>query len=70
MAVCLDSAHLFSGGMIFRAKPGGDLLGMERHAVLPLVRMWHLNDSGLVRSRVDRHFHIGEEDRPCRLPED
>jgi deoxyribonuclease-4 len=38
------------------------LLGeLSRHGVLPLVRMWHLNDSKTpLGSRVDRHFHIGE----------
>lgn len=63
LAVCLDSAHLFEAGYDISSGGGWeDLLAeMERHAVLPLVRMWHLNDSRTdFGSRVDRHFHIGE----------
>jgi deoxyribonuclease-4 len=34
---------------------------MEEKGILPLVRMWHLNDSKTAMgSRVDRHGHIGE----------
>jgi deoxyribonuclease-4 len=34
---------------------------MEGNGILPLVRMWHLNDSKTAMgSRVDRHEHIGE----------
>lgn len=63
VAVCLDSAHLFEAGYEISAETGWDYLlsELERHAVLPLVRMWHLNDSRTgFGSRVDRHFHIGE----------
>ena len=63
VAVCLDSAHLFEAGYDIASAGGwGNLLEeMERRAVLPLVRMWHLNDSRTdFGSRVDRHFHIGE----------
>jgi deoxyribonuclease-4 len=63
VAVCLDSAHLFGAGYEISAETGWDhfLSDLERHAVLPLVRMWHLNDSRTgFGSRVDRHFHIGE----------
>lgn len=63
VAVCLDSAHLFASGYdIAHDGAWRDLLGeMEREAVLPLVRMWHLNDSKTpLGSRVDRHFHIGD----------
>jgi deoxyribonuclease-4 len=63
VAVCLDSAHLFEAGYDISSGRGWDdlLAEMERHAVLPLARMWHLNDSRTdFGSRVDRHFHIGE----------
>jgi deoxyribonuclease-4 len=34
---------------------------MKKAGILPLVRMWHLNDSKTAMgSRVDRHEHIGE----------
>ena len=33
---------------------------MKKTGILPLVRMWHLNDSKTAMgSRVDRHEHIG-----------
>jgi deoxyribonuclease-4 len=63
VAVCLDSAHLFEAGYDIASEAGWESLQaeMERHAVLPQVRMWHLNDSRTdFGSRVDRHFHIGE----------
>jgi deoxyribonuclease-4 len=63
IAVCLDSAHLFEGGYDIADEKGWERLLEEiaRHGVLPLVRMWHLNDSKTdLDSRVDRHFHIGE----------
>jgi len=63
VAVCLDSAHLFEAGYDISGAGGWeDLLAeMERYAISPLVRMWHLNDSRTeFGSRVDRHFHIGE----------
>lgn len=63
VAVCLDSAHLFEAGYDIPSETGWEslLAEMERHAVLPQVRMWHLNDSRTgFGSRVDRHFHIGE----------
>lgn len=63
VAVCLDSAHLFESGYDLGSDEGWrSLLGeMERFGILPLARMWHLNDSKTGRgSRVDRHEHIGE----------
>jgi deoxyribonuclease-4 len=63
VAVCLDSAHLFESGYDIGTAAGWDaLLGeMKEKAILPLVRMWHLNDSKTpTGSRVDRHEHIGE----------
>jgi deoxyribonuclease-4 len=63
MAVCLDSAHLFEAGYDIAGEKGWERLLEEiaRHGILPLVRMWHLNDSKTdLGSRVDRHFHIGE----------
>lgn len=63
VAVCLDSAHLFEAGYDISGDGGWEslLAEMDRYAILPLVRMWHLNDSRTdFGSRVDRHFHIGE----------
>ncbi len=62
VAVCLDSAHLFEAGHdLSDAGRWADFKGeLETFGILPLVRMWHINDSksGL-SSRVDRHEHIG-----------
>jgi deoxyribonuclease-4 len=63
LAVCLDSAHLFAAGCDIRGEEGffAFVAEMERLSLLPLVRMWHLNDSrGDLGSRVDRHQHIGQ----------
>ena len=63
VAVCLDSAHLFESGYDIATDGGWDLLmeEMTRAGLLPLVRMWHLNDSKTdLGSRVDRHQHIGQ----------
>jgi deoxyribonuclease-4 len=63
VAVCLDSAHLFEAGYDVGSDGGWCALleEMERFGLLPLVRMWHLNDSKTdMGSRVDRHQHIGE----------
>ena len=63
VAVCLDSAHLFESGYDIGTAPGWDALleEMGEVAILPLVRMWHLNDSKTpAGSRVDRHEHVGE----------
>ena len=63
VAVCLDSAHLFEAGYDIAAEGGFEMLlgEMERHGLLPLIRMWHLNDSKTgLGSRVDRHQHIGQ----------
>jgi deoxyribonuclease IV len=63
VAVCMDSAHLFESGYDIGTAAGWDALleEMKEKAILPLVRMWHLNDSKTAAgSRVDRHEHIGE----------
>ncbi len=63
VAVCLDSAHLFESGYDVGTAEGWDTLlsEMKEKRILPLVRMWHLNDSKTAMgSRVDRHEHIGE----------
>jgi len=63
VAVCLDSAHLFESGYDIGTAAGWDALlaEMREEKILPLVRMWHLNDSKTpTGSRVDRHEHIGE----------
>lgn len=62
VAVCLDSAHLFQAGYDIPGDRGWKELleELERFRILPLVRMWHLNDSKTdLGSRVDRHQHIG-----------
>ena len=63
VAVCLDSAHLFESGCDLGTAEGWEaaLAEMDACGILPLVRMWHLNDSRTgMGSRVDRHEHIGE----------
>jgi deoxyribonuclease-4 len=63
VAVCLDSAHLFESGYDIGTAAGWDALlaEMKEKTILPLVRMWHLNDSKTpTGSRVDRHEHVGE----------
>jgi len=63
VAVCLDSAHLFESGHDIGTEAGWDALlaEMREKRILPLVRMWHLNDSKTAMgSRVDRHEQIGE----------
>jgi len=63
VAVCLDSAHLFESGYDIGSAQGWEALLAELSGgrLLPLVRMWHLNDSKTgAGSRVDRHEHIGE----------
>jgi len=63
VAVCLDSAHLFESGYDIGSSQGWEALlaEMNEGRLLPLVRMWHLNDSKTAAgSRVDRHEHIGE----------
>ena len=62
VAVCLDSAHLFESGHDIGREEGWSALLEEMGSlgILPLVRMWHLNDSKTAGgSRVDRHEHIG-----------
>jgi deoxyribonuclease-4 len=61
IAVCLDTAHLFSAGYDFRGrKYSGLMKEIERTVGRERVKVLHLNDSkkGL-GSRVDRHDHIG-----------
>jgi len=63
IAVCLDSAHLFESGYDIGTEEGWSAFMKETEAfgILPLVRMWHLNDSKTAMgSRVDRHEHIGQ----------
>lgn len=63
VAVCLDSAHLFASGYDIGSDEGWRALlaEMKSFGILPLARMWHLNDSKTpLGSCVDRHEHIGE----------
>jgi deoxyribonuclease-4 len=62
VAVCLDSAHLFESGYDIGLQGGWTALvgEMASFGIMPLVRMWHLNDSKTPGgSNVDRHEHIG-----------
>jgi deoxyribonuclease-4 len=47
VAVCLDSAHLFESGYDIGLQGGWTALvgEMASFGIMPLVRMWHLNDS-------------------------
>ncbi len=63
VAVCLDSAHLFASGYDIGTEGGwrSFLAEASSSGILPLVRMWHLNDSKTaLGSCVDRHQHIGQ----------
>ena len=63
VGVCLDSAHLFASGYDIGTAGGWRslLAEMGSFGILPLVRMWHLNDSRTpLGSCVDRHEHIGQ----------
>jgi deoxyribonuclease-4 len=63
VAVCLDSAHLFASGYDIGGEEGWKslLAEMDSFGILPLVRMWHMNDSKTaLGSCVDRHEHIGQ----------
>jgi len=61
VAICLDSAHLFESGYEFGRKEGWDaLLGeLSSSGILPLVRMWHLNDSKSAGERSRRWASTG-----------
>jgi deoxyribonuclease-4 len=63
VAVCLDSAHLFASGYDIGSEEGWKslLAEMASFGILPLARMWHMNDSKTpLGSCVDRHEHIGQ----------
>jgi deoxyribonuclease IV len=63
VAVCLDSAHLFASGYDIGTEGGWKslLAEMASFGILPLVRMWHMNDSKTpLGSCVDRHEHLGQ----------
>jgi deoxyribonuclease-4 len=62
VAVCLDTCHLFAAGYDIRTRNGCEAVMERVDEVLGLERVlsFHLNDSkGGVRSRLDRHEHIG-----------
>ena len=61
--VCLDTCHLFAAGYDIRTPDGyADVLSKFDTVVgLSHLRVIHLNDSKKeLRSRVDRHEHIGK----------
>lgn len=62
LAVCLDTAHLLAAGYDFRGrKYGAFKKELEQTVGVKKVRCLHLNDSKKdLRSRVDRHDHIGK----------
>lgn len=63
LAVCLDTCHTFAAGYDIRTRQGYENVMGHLDEVLGLDRLlaFHLNDSkGAVKSRVDRHEHIGK----------
>ncbi len=63
VGICLDTAHLFASGFAIHTEDGleetltqfDQIIGMEH------LKVMHLNDSkAAFKSRVDRHWHIGE----------
>ncbi len=63
MAVCIDTCHVFAAGYDIATEKGYEQTFEEFDAIVGLDRLvaFHVNDSkkGL-RSRVDRHEHIGK----------
>jgi deoxyribonuclease-4 len=61
LAVCLDTAHLFTAGYDFRGRKYAPFMKeVDRTVGLDRVKVLHLNDSKKeLGSRVDRHEHIG-----------
>lgn len=63
LAVCLDTCHAFAAGYDIRTRRGYTNVMKHIDQVLGLDRIaaFHLNDSkGAIRSRLDRHEHIGK----------
>ena len=57
----IQEDHIVSDTQKASLSPEVVLAEMKKNEILPLVRMWHLNDSKTAMgSRVDRHEHIGE----------
>lgn len=63
VGICLDTAHLFASGFAIHTEDGleetlaqfDQIIGMEH------LKVMHLNDSKTAfKSRVDRHWHIGQ----------
>ncbi len=63
LGVVLDTAHVFEAGYPIHTKEGLDKTLKEFDELVGLKRLYllHLNDSKTdFKSRVDRHWHIGE----------
>ena len=63
MGVCVDTAHIFSGGYDIRDEKSYETTMKELDEIIGLeyVRAFHINDSKKdLGSRVDRHENLGE----------
>lgn len=63
VGICLDTAHLFAAGYPIHTTEGLEevITTFDRLVGLEHLKVVHLNDSKVpFRSRVDRHWHIGE----------
>jgi deoxyribonuclease-4 len=62
LGICLDTCHAFAAGYDLRDERGlrETLKELDDAALLDMLKLIHLNDSkGALRSRLDRHEHIG-----------
>lgn len=63
LGICLDTCHVFAAGYELRTPEGyaGTMEAFDRVIGLDRLKAIHLNDSkGKLRSRRDRHEHIGK----------
>lgn len=63
VGICLDTAHLFASGFAIHTEEGLEetLAQFDRIIGMEHLKVIHLNDSkAAFKSRVDRHWHIGE----------
>ncbi|HAM40918.1 MAG TPA: hypothetical protein DDX89_01935 [Candidatus Omnitrophica bacterium] len=63
VGICLDTAHLFASGFAIHTEEGleATLTRFDQIIGLEHLKVIHLNDSkAAFKSRVDRHWHIGE----------
>ena len=63
MSACIDTAHIFAAGYDIRTKESYEKTMSEFDKIIGLEKLkcFHINDSKKeLRSRVDRHEHIGK----------